>query len=275
MQSREASPFDRSIDVQVSRLRHRLGRRRQGARDHQDGARRGLRARGARSRSRSDALLPRSLFSRMVLVLLGGLVVAQLSSFAIHMHERGELLLSRERHAVGAAHRGHRQAARFAVPGRSGADRRAVSTRRRCSVSHGRGRRSPRAGPRSGERRTGRVASDDAAPLSRRRSAAGRGHRRPRPPSARRRVPRTCTGRWPARRWEARCRRPGDARLHGAMAAGGISFVAQVRLTDGTLVTFDSRQPAGHRELAVPAAAEPRRAARWRWSRSRWSRCAG
>ena len=37
-------------------------------------------------------LLPRSLFSRLVLVLLGGLVVAQLVSFAIHMHERGELL---------------------------------------------------------------------------------------------------------------------------------------------------------------------------------------
>ncbi len=37
-------------------------------------------------------LLPRSLFSRLVLVLLGGLVTAQLLSFAIHMHERGELL---------------------------------------------------------------------------------------------------------------------------------------------------------------------------------------
>ena len=36
--------------------------------------------------------LPRSLFSRLVLVLLGGLVIAQLVSFAIHMHERGELL---------------------------------------------------------------------------------------------------------------------------------------------------------------------------------------
>ena len=37
-------------------------------------------------------LLPRSLFARLVLVLLGGLVVAQLLSFAIHMQERGELL---------------------------------------------------------------------------------------------------------------------------------------------------------------------------------------
>jgi signal transduction histidine kinase len=39
------------------------------------------------------SLLPRSLFSRLVLVLLGGLVTAQLLSFAIHMHERGELLM--------------------------------------------------------------------------------------------------------------------------------------------------------------------------------------
>lgn len=38
-------------------------------------------------------LLPHSLFSRLVLVLLGGLAVAQLLSYAIHMRERGELLL--------------------------------------------------------------------------------------------------------------------------------------------------------------------------------------
>lgn len=38
------------------------------------------------------SLLPRSLFSRLTLVLLGGLLVAQLLSFAIHMHDRSELL---------------------------------------------------------------------------------------------------------------------------------------------------------------------------------------
>jgi signal transduction histidine kinase len=37
-------------------------------------------------------LAPRSLFSRLVLVLLAGLIVAQLVSFAIHMQERSELL---------------------------------------------------------------------------------------------------------------------------------------------------------------------------------------
>jgi len=37
--------------------------------------------------------LPQSLFSRMVLILLGGLVLAQLASFAIHWHERGEFIL--------------------------------------------------------------------------------------------------------------------------------------------------------------------------------------
>ena len=36
--------------------------------------------------------VPRSLFSRVVLVLLSGLVIAQLLSLAIHLHERGELL---------------------------------------------------------------------------------------------------------------------------------------------------------------------------------------
>ena len=38
-------------------------------------------------------LLPRSLFSRMVLILLSGLVVAQLLSFAIQWQERGQLVL--------------------------------------------------------------------------------------------------------------------------------------------------------------------------------------
>ena len=37
-------------------------------------------------------LLPRSLFARMVLILLGGLVVAQLLSFAVHWRERGEYI---------------------------------------------------------------------------------------------------------------------------------------------------------------------------------------
>jgi len=37
--------------------------------------------------------LPKSLFSRMVLILLGGLILAQLASLAIHWHERGELIL--------------------------------------------------------------------------------------------------------------------------------------------------------------------------------------
>jgi len=39
------------------------------------------------------SLLPRSLFSRLTLVLLGGLLVAQLLSFAVHMHDRSELLV--------------------------------------------------------------------------------------------------------------------------------------------------------------------------------------
>ncbi len=38
------------------------------------------------------SLWPKSLWSRLVLVLLGGLIAAQLLSFAIHMHDRSELL---------------------------------------------------------------------------------------------------------------------------------------------------------------------------------------
>ncbi len=38
------------------------------------------------------SFVPRSLFSRLILVMLTGLVVAQLLSFAVHMHERGEVL---------------------------------------------------------------------------------------------------------------------------------------------------------------------------------------
>jgi signal transduction histidine kinase len=38
-------------------------------------------------------VLPRSVFGRMVLVLLGGLIAAQLVSFAIHSQERGELMM--------------------------------------------------------------------------------------------------------------------------------------------------------------------------------------
>lgn len=38
-------------------------------------------------------LLPRTLFGRLVLVVLAVLVTAQLASLALHMHERGELLM--------------------------------------------------------------------------------------------------------------------------------------------------------------------------------------
>ena len=37
-------------------------------------------------------LLPQSLFARLVLILLGGLIVAQLLSFAVHWRERGEFI---------------------------------------------------------------------------------------------------------------------------------------------------------------------------------------
>ena len=71
---REAAPFDRTIDVQVGRLRKKLEARRGGAADHQVGARRrlhpgaggrgGMSRRRARARGRlaSEEALLRSLF---------------------------------------------------------------------------------------------------------------------------------------------------------------------------------------------------------------------
>ena len=38
-------------------------------------------------------LLPRTLYARMVLVLLGGLIAVQLLSFALHWRERGEFAM--------------------------------------------------------------------------------------------------------------------------------------------------------------------------------------
>jgi hypothetical protein len=97
-QGREATPFDRSIDVQVSRLRRRLARRSARVRHHQDGAQRGLSAGGPRQPGiLMRRLLPQSLFGRLLLFLTGGLVVAQLLSAAILLQDRDQALY----HAIG------------------------------------------------------------------------------------------------------------------------------------------------------------------------------
>ena len=70
------------------------GRRRPGTRLHPHGARRGLRVCGAGGGGGVMRLWPRSLFGRLVLVLLSGLIVAQLISAAISLSERDQALFT-------------------------------------------------------------------------------------------------------------------------------------------------------------------------------------
>jgi len=187
--------------------------------------------------------LPRSLFSRMVLILLGGLVLAQLASLAIHWHERGELILRTG---------GMRQAQRIAdivrlldplVP----AERARIvgvidSPQLRVSLSQ------PPLAPATSD--------PDKAEHARRFASVLRrflGDERPLmvdvssapwpwPPSgpfgAREPAPFPGPGRM-----------EGPGMMHGpggmgpGAGLGGIAFVVQAPLQDGTLVTFDSRQP--------------------------------
>ena len=181
-------------------------------------------------------LLPRSLFSRLVLVLLTGLVIAQLLSLAIHLHERGELLSQ----ASGM------QAAQRIADIVKLLDSLAPTERRRIvqvlsappvmiSLDQG-----PLAGREQDANASARavlfgamlrrflgdgwpvvatVAEAEAVPLK---PATKRGFKGP-----------DMHGGW----------MPPGAAMHFA-SQPGFSFIAQVRLHDGTLVTFDSRQPA-------------------------------
>jgi signal transduction histidine kinase len=173
-------------------------------------------------------LVPRTLFSRLVLVMLSGLVVAQLVSFAIHMHDRGELLLQVS---------GVQAAQRIAdivklLDTLSPAERRrivSVLSAPGFVVTLDRGSVAPTG--QSGTRATlfatmlrrflGAdwpveatmvVGDDTSTPLPAPPMMAG-GPMRPFGPMMR------------------------------AVGQSGFSFLAQVRLHDGTLVTFDSRQP--------------------------------
>jgi signal transduction histidine kinase len=187
--------------------------------------------------------LPRSLFSRMVLILLGGLVLAQLASLAIHWHERGELILRTG---------GMRQAQRIAdivrfldplVP----AERARIisvidSPQLRVSLSR------PPVTP---------GASDpDKAEHARRFTSVLRrflGDERPlRVEVSSAPWPWPASGPFGARPpgpFPGPGRMEGPGMMHGPGGAGpgaplgGITFVVQAPLRDGALVTFDSRQP--------------------------------
>lgn len=174
-------------------------------------------------------LAPRSLFSRLVLVQLSVLVVALLVSFAIHMHERGEALaqasgmqtaqriadIVKLLESLAPAERRRIVQVFSAAPLTISLDQRPLDAQAL----------DPQGGPRSAlfglmlRRFLG-----DARPVAvavRETVEAGKG---PPGPMAHR----SQMG-------------PGAAMHLGSQP--GVSFVAQVRLNDGALVTFDSRQP--------------------------------
>jgi len=181
-------------------------------------------------------LLPRSLFSRLVLVLLTGLVIAQLVSLAIHMHERGQLLSqasgmqSAQRIAdivtlletLTPPERRRIVQVLSAPPIMISLDQPPLAVKQQDADS---GARSVLFGAMlrrflgDGRPVEVRVAEAPDVPFK---PAAKRGPKGP-----------GMHGDWT----------PGWGAMHGA-SQPGLSFVAQVRLPDGVLVTFDARQPA-------------------------------
>lgn len=183
------------------------------------------------------SLLPRSLFSRLVLVLLGGLLTAQLLSFAIHMHDRSELLIQAS---------GMQSAQRIAdivnlldtltPPERQKIVK--VLAAPPLAVSLDRVPLAPAdAGSESGARAV------LFASLLRRFLGEDRNVV----------VGMAVGGPYPGGPYQGggAMRSPGTAgewtppmmRHGGSPGAGGLTFVAQVALRDGTRVTFDARQP--------------------------------
>ena len=179
-------------------------------------------------------LVPRSLFSRLVLVLLGGLVVAQLVSFAIHMHERGEALSQAS--GMQAAQR-IADIVKLLEPLGQAERRRIVQVFSAPALAISLDR------PVLGAAQPGAEASARAAlfgAMLRRFLGGARPEaialrQEPATPAAPPGKP-GFMGPGPHAPWMTR----GAAMHFGAPA--GFSFVAQVRLNDGTLVTFDSRQ---------------------------------
>jgi signal transduction histidine kinase len=179
-------------------------------------------------------LAPRSLFSRLVVVQLSVLVVALLVSFAIHMHERGEALaqasgmqaaqriadIVKLLESLGPAERRRIVQVFSAPPLTISLDQRPLSVQ---DLDAEAGARSALFGMMLrrfiGDGRPLAVAVTESQVMVA--PAASKG---PQGPMAH-------------RPWMG----PGTAMHSGA--GPGVSFVAQVRLNDGALVAFDSRQP--------------------------------
>jgi signal transduction histidine kinase len=171
-------------------------------------------------------LAPRSLFSRLVLVQLGVLLVALLLSFAIHMHERGEALAQAS--GMQAAQR-IADIVKLLEPLAPAERRRIVQVFSAPPLSISLGER-----PLDLDSEGGARAALFGAML---RSFLGDG--RPAAVAVRERQDAAPAPMTPMKHGFMG---PGAAMHFGAQP--GFSFVAQVRLNDGALVTFDSRQPA-------------------------------
>ena len=187
-------------------------------------------------------LAPRSLFARMVLVLLAGLVVAQLLSFAVHWRERGEFM---------TRSMGMRSAARIAdiielLDSIQPAERAKIVTvfsspPLRISLDE------PALVPQVGDEEKEEQAAQFTAALKRTlgngialvvlvsdaplRPGYGKG-------------PGMMSGRAKAE-MEAGGAGPGEPPGFGGPGPRrfGVSFIVQARLNDGALITFNSRQP--------------------------------
>ena len=177
-------------------------------------------------------LVPRSLFSRLVLVLMAGLLVAQGLSLALHAHERGRLL---------AQASGAQSALRIADivkvldPLTADARRRMVSILSAPPLTIVLGGTSRSAAADGGE-------YGARAVFFERMLARYLGAAHPVSVSVADAPP------WKA----AKMHSFGGPGMHGAWMEGAgergssghmLSFVARVRLSDGTSVVFDSRQP--------------------------------
>ncbi len=178
----------------------------------------------------TPTLAPRSLFSRLVLVQLSVLVLALLASFAIHMHERGEALAQAS--GMQAAQR-IADIVKLLEPLGPAERRRIVQVFSAAPLTISLDQPpldalelDPEGGPRSalfgmmlrrflGDGRPVAVAVQETQVKVRKELPGPMAHR-------------SHMG-------------PGAAMHLGSQP--GVSFVAQVRLNDGALVTFDSRQP--------------------------------
>ena len=178
--------------------------------------------------------LPRSLFSRLVLVLIGVLTLAQVLSLTVHMHERGELLSQAS---------GMRSAQRIADIVRLLDSINADERRRIVQVLS-----APPIAIRLGDRPLAQIEQD---PDEAARAAIFRAMLRRFLGEEREVQVAVTEGPFlmpPERHgfrgpdWHGMGAGPGAGRRYGPQA--GFSFVAQVRLADKSLVTFDSRQPA-------------------------------